>query len=174
MTQTTATNALDALAADHPHHAMRITAHNAAMDVGAVVKVDGNTETGTFYTGIRPGDHVVVTEWVLRGSYEARSVQVPDGNAASLAASHLTLTAVDPLEWTLAEAQGAKRAAERAAHDLMERALTQATGYNSYGAVDEDRALGSLRQAAELRRYAFAVGVLLSRLDPASLDHYGR
>lgn len=155
------TTAIDALAARHPHHVERITGHNTAMHAGAIVKVEGRSEMGSFYTGIRSGDHVAVTEHVVSGSYEARSVQVLHGEAAHLAASHLTLTAVDPREWTLDEAKAAKRAAEQAATALMEKALTQATGWNHYGIVDQERALASLDQAAELRLYAFAVGVLV-------------
>lgn len=162
-TTTFVPDAIDIYAAAHPQHVTRIVERTQALLPGAVavIGVDRSTDTGSFYTGIHHGDRVVVTdhhEYHGHVSRMARAVVDP-GTHLSLNDGH-SLTPVDPADWTVAEAEAAQAAAEKHAEDLMERALSHATGWGHYGYVapdGEDRAVEALRQASETRHYAFAV-----------------
>lgn len=150
---TVTTTGFEALTVVHPQHAERIAAAQAAKTPGAIVAIEGNVNHfGTFYTGVRNGDHVVVTD--------KRTVQVVDGDAAHLIVnSAMTLVAVEANDLTVSEAQAASRAADKAATAAMERALCSANGLVGAPAGD-DAALAALREANDLRNLAFAYRIL--------------
>lgn len=167
MSTITQTTGFEALALVHPQHAERINAAHEAMTAGAVVEfeVTGLTDAGTFFTGVRSGDRVVVTEHRAFGTSVSRTVQVVEADAAHLSinASH-TLTAVDPNALSVVEAKAAQAAATKAATHEMERALCSANGLLGAPAGDE-AALTALRAAHDLRNLAFAYGVLADWID---------
>jgi hypothetical protein len=157
-------SAIDALDNVHPKHVTRITARNAEITVGSIVRIEATQGTGSFYTGVRSGDVVVVTsrhDYATSGA--SLSVQHLDGNAAHLSVNtSMTLTVVHPGDWTPEMADAAKRAAEQGVQTRMEEALRDATGHGSYIAATpetRERALSRLDDAAEMKSYAFAVGI---------------
>lgn len=157
MNSTATRTGFEALAIVHPNHVERITAAAAALTAGTVVTlaVEG-TDCGTFFTGVKPGENVVVSD--VRGSQ--RTVQIMSGDAAHLSVnSGMTLTAVDPNTLTADEAKSAQAAATKYATGRMEAALCSANGLLGAPAGDE-AALTALRDAHDLRNLAFAYGVL--------------
>lgn len=184
MTSTaTDVTAFEMLAIVHPQHAERIAAHNATLREGAIATVEIKregaymlTDLGSGYTGIHDGDHVAVTSYTQYRDRESRSVQRLGADAAHLSINdaHL-LTAVPVAEWTREEAIAAQRAAEKAATEAMEKALTAATGWGRYGRVAEDgqeRAMAALQTAHDLRHYAFSCGVYAKALDPLDRGYW--
>lgn len=183
-TSTTTPTSFEMLAAVHPQHAERITAHNATLQHGAIVTItikrhDGKylrTDTGNGYTGISEGDHVAVTSYHAYNGHESRSVQRLGADAAHLSINdgHL-LTLVPVEEWTREEALAAQHAAEKAATEAMEKALTAATGWGRYGVAAEDgqeRAMAALQTANDLRHYAFACSIYAQALNPVDRGYW--
>lgn len=159
--------ALDVLTAVHPHHAETLAAHVEAMKAGTIVTVEKKPNLsypghGTFFTGVKPGDTVVMTRGVPHPS-----VQVLEGDAAHLAASGYDLPVVPVSEWTYQAAKAAQRAATKHAEAAKSQALVSATGWSSYSEPTEEsraRALTHLDEAADHLRFAFAAGVLADYL----------
>lgn len=166
---TTTVSAWTALSAAHPQHAERIQNHVGDMLPGALVTATlyrtdparfGGTYTttdfGGFYTGIKEGDTVAVSDYREWKGHESRSVQVLDGEAAHLSVnSGHVLTPTDPSGWTYEDAKSAQAAATKAATGVLE----QAVAFANHSEPDEGRALAALRTVDEYRKYAFAVGV---------------
>jgi len=159
----------EALVAVHPKHGATIRSHIAEKRAGTIVTIAvvGATDTGTFFTGIKDGDHVVVSD--LRGG--SRTVQHLDGDSSHLSVNGgMDLMALSPAAWTHDEALAAQRAAERAATQEMERALRSATGKIGAPAGDEE-ALAALRRADALRNYAFACGIFAEYIEGMERGH---
>lgn len=173
MNTTVTATGFEALAAVHPKHVDTIRAHGEALRPGAVVEFalvrdsEGRTTTGpaTFFTGVKDGMRVVVSDLHTSANHQSRTVQLIEGDASHLSVnSGMSLAAVDPADWTHEEALGAQRAATSAATSEMERALCSANGL--LGAPTGDvAAVDALRRAHDLRNYAFACGILAEYID---------
>lgn len=150
----------DRLTEQHPHHALALAGHQQNGDrPGAIVTVR-TPRGGTFYTGIKGGDRVVVTSTI------PQSVAAIDLEGPRLSVWNGDTEGVDVRSLTVEEARAGKQAALAAAQDMLERAYASANGL--IGApTGDDQALAALRVAKEYRDIAFVYGVYAAYLaDP--------
>jgi hypothetical protein len=153
MTRTHTADALARLAEVHPHHVERIRDAIARARVGTVaVFMDGHAEGAReFYTGIKPGDRVVVTSRYGTGSISVQSIEHRGAHLSVYSGNDLRV--LDPAEWSYDDAVAARESAEKAAAESLAVARDRRANGN------DDAALKALDDSQESYLLAFAVGI---------------
>lgn len=160
MTRTTAP-AFDRLLSVHPHHVERIREALARAAVGTVCEFTpqraGQAGAREFFTGIGPGDRVVITSRYGTGSL---SVQSTEHRGAHLSVySGDDLRVLDLAEWAHADAAAAKDAAESAAAEHL--AIARKARANGH----DKAALDALDASQDAYLLAFALGIFAEYLE---------
>lgn len=153
MTRTHTADAFARLAEVHPHHVERIRDAIARARVGTVAVFKAGAESGAreFFTGIRPGDRVVITSRYGTGSLSVQSIEHRGAHLAVYSGDDLTV--LDPSEWTHDDAVAARESAESAAAEHLAVARERRANGNT------DAALAALDESQESYLLAFALGV---------------